>query len=374
MNVRLLLVTHYYSTHRGGVEAVARAIAERLAVRDAVEIEWMASDCDPAPPGLPAGMSCTPAASWNGLERMSGIAFPLWTPGAIRELRAAIDRSDVVHLHESIYPGNALAYLFARRAGKPVIVTQHVGAIPYGPLARAILWLLNRTVARAVLSGANKVFFISPVVQDYFARFCRLRAAALVPNGVDTGTFRPDPARAPRERPRLLFVGRFVPRKGIALVVSLARRIPGADWIAAGDGPLRPEEGAPPNLTVLRRRSRTELAQLYRGADLLVLPSVGEGFPLVVQEAMACGTPALVSPETASGAPGAGVYAEPISEEGWRRRIEALIADPLSLHASRERVAREARERWSWDSAAAAYASALAELGASARSSAAAAR
>jgi glycosyltransferase involved in cell wall biosynthesis len=372
--MRLLVITHYYSTHRGGVEIVAREIAERLARRGAVEIEWMASDCDPAPSDLPAGTRCTPAPSWNGLEKISGIAFPLWTPKAIGALRDAVERCDALHLHESIYPGNAIAYFFARRAGKPVIVTQHVGAIPYGPLARAILWLLNRTLARTVLSGADKVFFISPAVQRYFERFCRLRAAAFVPNGVDTEVFRPDPSRAPRERPLLLFVGRFVPRKGIGLLASLARRIPGADWIAAGDGPLRPEDGAPPNLSVLRRRSRTEIAGLYRAADLLVLPSVGEGFPLVVQEAMACGTPALVSPETAAGAPGAGVYAEPISEEGWVRRIEALIADPGSLRASRERVAREASERWSWDSAADTYARALAEFGATARSSAAAAR
>jgi glycosyltransferase involved in cell wall biosynthesis len=370
---RLLVVTHYYSTHRGGVEAVARELAARFA-RSGMSIEWLASDCDPPPPGLPAGVRCIPAGSWNGFEKAFGIAFPLWTPKAIRALRDAVGRCDAVHLHESIYPGNVLAYLFAKRARKPVIVTQHVGAIPYGPAARVLLWLLNRTLARTVLSGADRVFFISPATQRYFARFCRLRSAALVPNGVDTEIFRPDPARASAERPLLLFVGRFVPRKGIALFVSLAKRLPGADWIAAGDGALRPEDDAPPNLSVLRGRSGADLAALYRSADLLVLPSVGEGFPLVVQEAMACGTPALVSPETAAGAPGAGVYAEPISEEGWRGRIEALIADPESLHASRERVAREARERWSWDSAAAAYARALAEIGASARSSAAAAR
>jgi glycosyltransferase involved in cell wall biosynthesis len=371
--MRLLLVTHYYSTHGGGVEAVAREIASRLA-NEGIDIEWIASDCDAVPSGLPAAVRCTPAPSWNGFESLFGIAFPVWAPRAIRMLRDAVARCDAVHLHESIYPGNVLAYFFARRARKPVLVTQHVGAIPYGRLARGLLWLLNRTLGLAVLSGAHRVFFISPAVQRYFERFCRLRAAQFVPNGVDADLFRPDAARRSRERPQLLFVGRFVPRKGIGLFTSLARRIPGADWIAVGDGPLRPEDAAPPNLTVLRRRARPELAELYRVADLLVLPSVGEGFPLVVQEAMACGTPALVSPETAAGAPGASVLVEPISEEGWRRRIEALVADRDALLAGRDRIAREARERWSWDSAAAAYSGALREIEASARSSAPAAR
>ena len=372
--MRLLLVTHYYSTHRGGVEAVARQIGERLVRAGGIEIEWMASDCDPVPQGLPEGMRCVPARSWNGFERLAGIAYPLWSPGAIARLREAVERCDAVHLHESIYPGNVLAYFLARRRGKPVIVTQHVGAIPYNPIARAKLWFLNRVFARAVLSGADKVFFISPAVQRYFEGFCRLRASAYVANGVDPEIFFADESEARSSRPRLVFVGRFVPRKGIAMFTALARRFPGADWIAAGDGPLRPEDGAPPNLSVLRGRSGAELAALYRSADLLVLPSVGEGFPLVVQEAMACGTPALVTPETALGAPGAELLTEPLSEERWAARIETLIAGLDSLRASRAAVARRARELWSWERAVQAYSDALHELSPSARSSAAAAR
>lgn len=372
--MRLLLVTHYYSTHRGGVEAVARQIGERLVRGSGIEVEWVASDCDSVPQGLLERMRCAPAASWNGFERLFGIGYPLWSPGAIRKLRDAVERCDAVHLHESIYPGNVFAFLFARRRGKPVIVTQHVGAIPYHPIARAKLWLLNRTIGRAVLSGADKVFFISPAVQRYFEGFCRLRASAYVANGVDPEIFCPDESETRSSRPRLVFVGRFVPRKGIRMFTSLARRFPDADWIAAGDGPLRPEDGAPPNLSVLRGRSGAELAALYRSADLLVLPSIGEGFPLVVQEAMACGTPALVTPETALGAPEADVLTEPLSEERWAARIESLIGDLQGLRASRNAVARRARELWSWDRVAQAYASALQELSPSARSSAAAAR
>ena len=59
-------------------------------------------------------------------------------------------------------------------------------------------------------------------------------------------------------------------------------------------------------MSVHRNLSQAELPPLYQAADLLVLPSVGEGFPLVVQEAMACGTPALVGDETAAGCPEAG--------------------------------------------------------------------
>jgi glycosyltransferase involved in cell wall biosynthesis len=379
--MRLLLVSHYYPTHRGGVEIVARELAQRL-VRDApVEIEWMASDCDPSPPALPPAIRCLPAASWNGIERLWGIAYPLWSFAAVRKLWHAIGRCDAVHLHESVYMASVLAFLFARRRGKPILVTQHVGAIPYRPIARGILALANRTLARRVLSGADKVVFISPAVRAYFESFCSFRAApAYVPNGVDQELFGFADAARGRElrraagrnpdRALCLFVGRFVPRKGIALLLALAKELPEVDWILAGDGPLRPEESAPPNLSILRGRYGKDIATLYQMADLLVLPSIGEGFPLVVQEAMACGTAALVSPQTAAGCPQAGpllLTEDLLGEDAlarWGARLGNLTGEIENLRNARAAVAAAARAHWSWHNAARAYLAALQEIGA----------
>jgi glycosyltransferase involved in cell wall biosynthesis len=379
--VRLLLVTHYYPTHSGGVEIAARRLAEQLVREDDARIEWMASDCDPAPADLPGAVRCIPARSWNGIEGAAGIAYPLWSAGAVGQLWAAVGRCDVVHLHESLYVGNLLAYLFARRRKKPVLVTQHVGAIPYGLVARGLLSLMNRTLARAVLGGADKVIFVSPAARRYFEQFCSFREIAeVVANGVDPELFgfadaararelRRAAGRAP-DRPLFLFVGRFVPRKGIGLLLSLAKRLPQADWIFAGNGPLRPEDGAPANVSILRGRSGKDIAALYQMADLLVLPSTGEGFPLVVQEAMACGTPALVSPETAAGSPA--VLSHLLTEElevrdaaeRWHARIRALVLDIEALRRSRADIAAAARQHWSWRNAALVYGAALRKLAA----------
>jgi len=69
-------------------------------------------------------------------------------------------------------------------------------------------------------------------------------------------------------------------------------------WAFAGWGHLNPRDWGLPNVIVFSNLSGPSLADLYRASDLLVLPSKGEGFPLVIQEALACGLPVVCSAET----------------------------------------------------------------------------
>ena len=88
--MNIVLVTHFYPAHGGGVEQVAAQLAARMAA-DGVQIVWCASDTD-APPVMP-GVRCEPMASFNGIERASGFPYPLWGPASLlrlsRHVRAA---------------------------------------------------------------------------------------------------------------------------------------------------------------------------------------------------------------------------------------------------------------------------------------------
>jgi glycosyltransferase involved in cell wall biosynthesis len=241
---RVVLVTHYFSTHRGGVENAAGQLAERLVEDGSFQVTWFASDCD-LPPATRVGLSMAPMRSWNGIERL-GLPWPIWGVGSLRRLKCAIAAADIVHLHDFIYFGNLAAFLFAKWRKTPILVTQHIGDIPYrSRLLSGILKLINRSIGRFVLSKADQVVFISDVVRKQFLRSVSFRTEPLFwPNGVDTHVFFPvDDASRNALRETLpgspkttvcLFVGRFVEKKGLGILRQLAREFQDVEWWFAG--------------------------------------------------------------------------------------------------------------------------------------------
>ncbi len=130
--------------------------------------------------------------------------------------------------------------------------------------------------------------------------------------GVDTGIFYPDQERGratrerlgwPEDRQVLLYVGRLSPEKNVRRLIQafshLNERAPGRFHLAVvGDGPLRgalqrlqEETGAVDWIQYCEGAS--DLADIYRAADLFVHPGVKETFGLVTLESQACGTPVV---------------------------------------------------------------------------------
>jgi glycosyltransferase involved in cell wall biosynthesis len=134
--------------------------------------------------------------------------------------------------------------------------------------------------------------------------WARRERVALIPHGVG-GTFFAPPRQVAAVR-QLLFVGQWIPIKGIRYLVdavdALMARHPGLALVCAGTGKDAETVLAafPPSIrdrvSVYPRVDHVELAALYRAADAFVFPSLFEGFSRAVVEAMAGGLPIVATP------------------------------------------------------------------------------
>jgi glycosyltransferase involved in cell wall biosynthesis len=250
----------------------------------------------------------------------------------------------------------------------------------------------NRLLVGPILAKADQVVFISETTQRHFASVDFKRAPRVIFNGVDASIFRPslneaeiDAARMsldlPMDVPIALFVGRFVEKKGLAILERLARMRPEILFVFAGWGALDPALWGLPNTRVFASLSGASLAPLFRAADLLLLPSVGEGFPLVVQEALACGLPVLCGAETAAADPDSSRFIDAVeiapdpddAAKVFAAALTRALANGQDFEARAQRAQFAAR-RYAWSAVGEDYCKLLEDLLESGRPDAAPAR
>src|SRR4029077_16188783 len=158
-----------------------------------------------------------------------------------------------------------------------------------------------------------------------------------------TDFFRPNgrrPDDALSQGPRLLFLGRLDPRNGLETVLrampAVLERFPETTLVVAGDGPLRPlyERLARPVAERVQFIGRVsgDRPDVYGSADLYLCPTTKASFGITLLEAMACGTPLVVSDITgfreliAGGAEA--VLVPKDNPLAWARATNALLENP----------------------------------------------
>jgi glycosyltransferase involved in cell wall biosynthesis len=237
--------------------------------------------------------------------------------GAVAALTACLDRlrPDVLIAGALAFPSGIGALRWAKQHGRPIVLFDSVRLedVPRGPFVTHIKRRFHRH-ADAAFSAApsherpfiewglrrESVFYGLEVVDN--EQFASIAAATLA----QADSFRRELALAPHF---FLGVGRFVTKKNwhtlLQAYASFRLHNPASDWrlILVGDGPersslqrLAAETGMDNLVTFPGFASQETLARIYALAGALVLPSrYGETWGLVVNEAMACGLPVLVS-------------------------------------------------------------------------------
>jgi glycosyltransferase involved in cell wall biosynthesis len=237
--------------------------------------------------------------------RPSGL-LPLRVISAARASRRVAGDVDVVDAHFALYAWWPVVAGALRH--RPLVV--HVHGSWAGESA-ADSWPVRQVkeqVERAVYRRAARVVVLSGAVRQVALDRYGVDPARLVvlAPGVDDEHFRPGPpARArlglPAEGPVVLTVRRLVPRTGVEVLLNAVAGLPGAHLAVVGDGPERERleqraRSLGARVTFAGRVSEADLPDWYRSADVSVVPSVAhEGWGLVVDESLSCGTPVVAS-------------------------------------------------------------------------------
>jgi teichuronic acid biosynthesis glycosyltransferase TuaC len=218
----------------------------------------------------------------------------------VRLLRRDGFEFDVIDAHY-LYPDGVAASVLSRWIGKPFVLTARGSDLNV---------LVERPyIRRRIVTSAHRaarVLCVSSALRDR-ARDIGIRGECLEVsrNGVDTTLFDiRDRDRSRRllalpdtRHPLMLCVGNLVVEKGHELAVRALSQLPTTSLLIVGNGPLRPalqalgeRLGVQERLMFRDAMPQRDLVNVYNAADILLHPSLREGWPNVLLESMACGT------------------------------------------------------------------------------------
>lgn len=204
---------------------------------------------------------------------------------------------------EFFFPDGPAAAKLAKRYGVPLSIKARGGDIHF--------WANNPVCRRMIVEAgcaADGILAVSGALrQDMIDLGMPGERIKVHHTGVDQSAFRPvDRTEAKKalgvDGPLILSVGYLIERKGQTLVIDAMRDLPGATLLIAGQGPDKAKLQAQIDAAGLNDRVRLigpqpheALPPLFGAADVMALPSASEGLANVWVEALACGTPIVIS-------------------------------------------------------------------------------
>lgn len=300
--MKILIVTHYFEPHIGGIEIVAYNQAKEL-VKKGHEVTIVTSKLNREKAvEQKEGIRIVRVPAWNLFEKKFDVPYPIFSPRLVLTINREIKKNDIVHAHGVLYLGSFISSLFARIYNKPFLVAEHVGFVMYkSSVINAIEKLALQTIGLVTLRASDAAIVLNMSVHKWIKQ--HKDEVHYLPNGVDLKLF--DKAteqekqtireryNIPLDKFVVLFVGRFVPKKGFDVLYNA--KDPSYLLVFVGGGMIPEYIKSGNSVRIMGPLPQEELAMIYKASDVFILPSYGEGFPLSIQEAMATGLPIITS-------------------------------------------------------------------------------
>ncbi|MCC6055476.1 MAG: glycosyltransferase family 4 protein [Desulfurococcaceae archaeon] len=301
--MRVLFIAPSYYPHIGGVEYVVKSVAERLTKAGHETI-------------VVAGEPSTDKPREDVVEGVKVIRWPIWSPGnayhiprkgsELEKLLKELARQvDVVHVHSvhSIFTVYAGLVIASSSASPRIVVTPHYHGTGH-TFVRRVLWTFWRWRVAELLNKASTIHAVSKREASILAsHYPEARSKIIViPNGVDEDVL--SYRWQGQSSNYMVYAGRVEKYKRLEIAVDIAKEL-NLKLLIIGKGPYREKlvryasKVYRGGVEFLEPQPRQKYLELVSRARYAINPSKYEAFSMFAAEALAIGTPAIVTKEIA---------------------------------------------------------------------------
>jgi glycosyltransferase involved in cell wall biosynthesis len=267
---------------------------------------------------------------------------------------------DVLHAHSQLFFTTFFSIIINKIKNKPSVTTVH-GIKAIRDRATNFLqevWL--QILARYIFKITDKVQCMTETDAKKILRYgVDKKKIVIIPNGIDINLFKPGNPVIKHDD-YILWIGRFVEEKGLKYLVGamefVTKDFPDKKVILVGEGPLKKEiqlqihnKGLDKIFKIRDNCSQKEIVALMKECELFVLPSLQEGFPKSILEAMTCGKPVITTNGLKEVVGNAGITVTPGSIEELKNAIIFYLSNPSEEKKSGKQGRKYVEENFSWD-------------------------
>ncbi|MCK4250314.1 glycosyltransferase family 4 protein [candidate division WOR-3 bacterium] len=290
------------------------------------------------------------------IKLMNNSFVPVMLPSLIHNM----NKFDIIHAHSFLFFSTNLCAMAKKLGSPPLIITNH------GLISQTVpLWMHKvyvPTIGKWTLNSADKMICYTDTEKRKLENLgVAPSKIAVIHNGIDVNRFVPK-EKENSDDIRILWIGRVVPGKGVEYLIDaiklLLHKITNLKLIMIGEGPSKEKIkrkisglGLDEYIFFKDFIPNSELQGVYQNSDVFVLPSINEGIPRTILEAMSCGLPVVCTklPQLTDVIKGSGLLVPVRDSQALTDAIFRIISAKELARKLGENGRKKVVENYSWE-------------------------
>jgi len=273
-------------------------------------------------------------------------------------LKAKITQFDVIHAHSHLFYSTIICAFFRYFYSTPLIITNHGLFSQTAPMWLQKMYIL--TIGKWILNSADRVICYTGIEKEQLVKYgVDKRKIVVIHNGISSTDFSP---LIIESRKQLLWIGRFTPGKGVEILLDAFKIFhswyPDYSLLLIGNGPLKKnildeikQMDLSDSIYQVDYIPNRDLPSIYRNSAVFILPSLEEGVPRTILEAMSCSIPVVCTnlPQLKDIVAGCGIMVPPREPGALADAIYQIISNPDLARRLGDLGREKIVSQYSWD-------------------------